>query len=172
MGQREGALSFENEGAYQTKCCLLPNSLDRREPLPAPGCLRSEALVEEFVELPNGCICCTVKDRRALPTLFSPLTTAHLCTSPRPHPPQYHACSLLIIAPVPSALRCASFYPLAFPQLPPDARGPRCETRQVRFHPRGGHGRAARAQQRAPHSQRGIHRCVALWESTLPSKSL
>lgn len=24
---------------------------------------RSEALVEEFVELPNGCICCTVKDR-------------------------------------------------------------------------------------------------------------
>jgi G3E family GTPase len=26
--------------------------------------VRSAALVEEFVELPNGCICCTVKDRR------------------------------------------------------------------------------------------------------------
>ena len=25
--------------------------------------VRSAALVEEFVELPNGCLCCTVKDR-------------------------------------------------------------------------------------------------------------
>lgn len=30
---------------------------------PAARC--SAAQVEEFVELPNGCICCTVKDRRA-----------------------------------------------------------------------------------------------------------
>jgi hypothetical protein len=38
-----------------------------------PSCVGAHAtpsdsgtLVEEFIELPNGCICCTVKDRRGL----------------------------------------------------------------------------------------------------------